>query len=391
MRRVDRDLLVVDPEPGPVRVGVGEPPRQQHLVRRQRDARHQVVRLERGLLDLGVVVGDVAVQGHGAHVDQRVVAVRPDLGQVERVEPVGLGVLERHDLDLERPGRVVPALDVLIQVPLVVVGVHRGHLVGLVLGEELDALVGLEVVLDPVPLPGRVHPHVGVGGVAVHVPPGARDAAVAHQPGHLVSRLRGQGPEVPLHVVVTQVVVGAPLLGPDEMLELHGVADEEDRGVVPDHVVVALGRVELERESARVAPGVGAAPLPGHGGEPGHHIGAHPRLEQRRLGVPADVAGGLEVAERAAALGVRLPLRDPLPVEVGHLLDQIVVLEQDGTVRAYRQRMFIALDRGSGIGGGRVNLVMGHCCSPPVLVLAFSFPACAACNSRAGLNPVGSA
>jgi hypothetical protein len=31
----------------------------------------------------------------------------------------------------------------------VVIGIHRRHLVGLVLGEELDALVGLEVVLHP--------------------------------------------------------------------------------------------------------------------------------------------------------------------------------------------------------------------------------------------------
>jgi hypothetical protein len=32
--------------------------------------------------------------------------------------------------------------------------------------------------------------------------------------------------------VVTQVVRGQPLLGPDEVLELHRVLDEEDRRVV---------------------------------------------------------------------------------------------------------------------------------------------------------------
>ena len=249
----------------------------------------------------------------------------------------------------------------LVQVALVVVGVDGRHLVGLVLGEELDALVGLEVVLDPEPLARGVDPHVSVRAVAVHVPPGPRDPAVTHQPGDLVRRLRGQGPEVPLHVVVAQVVVRAALLGADEVLELHGVAHEEHRGVVPDHVVVALGRVELQREPARVTPGVGAAPLTGHRGEPDQRVGPGAGLEHRGPGVGADVAGHLEVAERAAALGVRLPLRDPLPVEVRHLLDQVMILQQDGPFRAGRQRELVALDRDAGVGGRGYWTVVCHC------------------------------
>ena len=139
---VDRDLLVVGPQPGAVCVGVGEAAGQQHLVRAQAGAGHDVVRLERGLLDLGVVVGDVAVQRQLADVDQRIVAVRPHLGQVERVEPVGLGVLERHDLHLQRPAREVAALDRVVEVALVVVAVLAGQPVGLLLGQEVDALVG---------------------------------------------------------------------------------------------------------------------------------------------------------------------------------------------------------------------------------------------------------
>ncbi len=72
------------------------------------------------------------------------------------------------------------------------------------------------------------------------------------------------------------------------------------------------------------------------------------RLEHRGLGVGADVAGDLEPAERAAALGVRLPLLDPLPVEVGHLLDQVAVLQQDRPARADGQRIRVALDRDAG-------------------------------------------
>ena len=146
---VDRDLLVVDAEAGPVGVGVGEATGEQHLVGREPGAGHGVVGLEGRLLHLGVVVGDVAVERERADVDERVVGVRPDLGQVERVEAVGLGLVEGHDLHLERPAGELAPLDRLVEVALVVVGVLAGDAVGLGLGQALDPLVGLEVVLDP--------------------------------------------------------------------------------------------------------------------------------------------------------------------------------------------------------------------------------------------------
>jgi hypothetical protein len=69
------------------------------------------------------------------------------LGQIERFEPVGLGVIERHDLHLQRPGRVVPARDRLKQVTGVIVGVVRHQRVGLGLGQVFDALIGDEVIV----------------------------------------------------------------------------------------------------------------------------------------------------------------------------------------------------------------------------------------------------
>jgi hypothetical protein len=215
-----------------------------------------------------VVVGGIAIQRQPAHLDERVVGVRPHLGQVERIEPVGLGVIERHDLHLQRPRRVVAALDRLKQVAGVVVGVDRHQLVGLGLGEVFDALIGHEVIAHPDLLTGGVDPHEGMSAVEVHVPPAARDAAIPHQPGDLVRRLRRQRPEVPLHVVITQIAVSATLLRADEIRELQRIAQEEHRGVVADDVVVALGGAKLQREAARVAPGVWAAALAGHCGEP---------------------------------------------------------------------------------------------------------------------------
>ena len=70
------------------------------------------------------------------------------------------------------------------------------------------------------------------------------------------------------------------------------------------------------------------------------------------MAVLADVLGHLEEPVRAAALGVDDPLGHPLAVELRHLLDQVVVLEQDRPVGADGQRMLVARRRDAGVGGG---------------------------------------
>jgi hypothetical protein len=152
-----------------------------------------------------------------------------------------------------------------------------------------------------------------------------------------------------------------------KVLELQRVLDEEDRRVVADHVVVALGRVELQREPARVAPGVGAAALAGDGRETREHVGPDAGLEERGMRVGADVVGRLEVAEGARALGMGLALGDPLPIEVGHLLDQVLVLQQDRTVRSDGQRVLVAGDRDAGVSGG--GRYVGHFEKAPLVAL----------------------
>ncbi len=240
------------------------------------------------------------------------------------------------------------------------IGVRAGQLVGLGLGEELDSLVGLEVVLHPEAFAARVHPHVGVRAEAVHVPVRLRDAAVAHQPGDLVCRLRAQRPEVPLHVVVAQARAGQALLRADEVRELDRVLDEEDRRVVADQVVVALFGVELQREAARVAPGVRAALLAGDGGEAREDLGLLARLQEVGAGVAADVLGDHEFAERARALGVHHALRHALAVELRELLDEVVVVQQDRSAGALRQRVVVAAGRCAGIRRGD-RALLSHC------------------------------
>ena len=133
---------MVHAEPVALRVAVGEEPALEHLVGREADAGHDVGRVEGRLLDVGEVVLRVPVQLDDAHLDERVVPVEPDLGEVERVVRQLRRVLLRHDLDEQRPAREVALLDALEQVALVALAVLGDDRLGLRVGQVLDALLG---------------------------------------------------------------------------------------------------------------------------------------------------------------------------------------------------------------------------------------------------------
>ncbi len=141
-------------------------------------------------------------------------------------------------------------------------------------------------------------------------------------------RLGLERDEVPERVVgrlgLGDLAVGFGLHGVDEVGELDAVLDEEHRDVVADQIEVALGRVELHREAADVAGGVGRAPRAGHGREPDEHRGRRPGVGQDpRRGDVGQRVVQLEAAVGAGAAGVHDPLGDALVVEVRDLLAQV--------------------------------------------------------------------
>ena len=327
LRGIHRDLVVVGADTVALGIRVGEDPGHQHFVWADADTGHGVGRRKRGLLDLREEVLRVAVERVGADHDQRIVRLRPDLGEVEGVETVGLRLFVRHHLHVNVPRGEIASVDRVMEVATVVVGIRSGDEFGLGSAHLNVALVRGEVILDPESLAGRVDPLVGVRAEARHLPPGPWQTAVAHEVGHLVGGLRREGPEVPLHVGVTQARARQALLGVDEVGKLEPVADEEHRGVVSDDVVVALRRVELHREAAHVAPGVRAALLARDAREALESFGRRARLEDRCLGVGRHVSGHSEGSERPTALGVHDALRDALPIELGKFLDQVTVVQ----------------------------------------------------------------
>ena len=124
----------------------------------------------------------------------------------------------------------------------------------------------------------------GVDAEALDHPQRARDGAVRHRPHDHVGAFRHQADEVPEGVVgaggLRIAAVGLHLHRVDQVRELDGVLDEEDRDVVADQVPVAFLGVELDGEAAHVARRVHRARAAGHGREADEHLGLFADLGQ---------------------------------------------------------------------------------------------------------------
>ena len=195
--------------------------------------------------------------------------------------------------------------------------------------------------------------------------PGLRKTARAHEVGDLVGALRRKGPEVPLHGGIAQTRIGKALLRVNEVGELHGVAEEEDRRVVANDVVVSLFRVELEGETAHVTPRIGRTELTGNGRKTREHRGLRALLEKLRLRVLRDILGHAEFAESARALRVGAALRNALAIKTRKLLHKVHVVKKEGAIRANAQRMGIGFTHGTGfVRARKVRIKSAHSSCP---------------------------
>src|ERR1700730_3049819 len=265
LRRIDRDEAVIDPESIPLCISIREQPALEHLVRREADPGNDVRRREGSLLDVRKEVLCVPIQFHLTHLNQRVVRVRPHLGQVERVDVIGVRILFVHDLDVELPPWELTLFDALVQVSLVALTITRDDLSRISVRQVLNALLRFEGELHPETLVLGVDEAVGVAPETMHVAERPGNATVGHDNGDLVQRLRKVRPEIP-------VAVRAPHARPRitfdrvvEIRELERVTKKEYGSIVSHQIPVALVGVELQRESADVSLGISSSSLTGNG------------------------------------------------------------------------------------------------------------------------------
>lgn len=80
----------------------------------------------------------------------------------------------------------------------------------------------------------------------------------------------------------------------------------------------------------------------------------------------------LEVAEGPGTLGMGLAVRNHLSIEAGHLLHEIVVMQQDGSIRPHGERVFVAGHGNPGIGGGDFAVILLFHGNPSLVINAFT-------------------
>ena len=166
---VDGDLIEVSTESVSVGIGVREESALEHLVCRWLNTWDNVSGSKGNLLSLSEIVLRVLVEDEFANWDERVILLRDGLSHIENVELVVFTLLLGDELNVPSPRGEVALSDVVVQVLCGIVLVGSCEICSLFAGEVLDALIGLEVILDVVNFALIVHPLVSVRAVAIQM------------------------------------------------------------------------------------------------------------------------------------------------------------------------------------------------------------------------------
>jgi hypothetical protein len=118
-----------------------------------------------------------------------------------------------------------------------------------------------------------------------------------------------------------------------EIREQDGVSDEEDGGVVSNHVPDSILSEVLQRKSTRIPSSISATTLTADGRKAGEDRSALSDLGKYFcLGILRDIGGDLEISVRTSSLCVHNALGNALSVEMSQLVDEMSILHQDRTI-----------------------------------------------------------
>jgi hypothetical protein len=206
-RRVDWNVVEVDAEPIALRVAVRKETCLKHPVRRKSNAGHDVGGRKGSLFHFREIILRIAIKLHHGDFDQRILRLRPHLGEIEGIVAARLRLLLGHHLDEEGPAREVASLDRLEQVAAISRSVATIAAASASLRLAMP-LLRPEVKLDPDALIRGIDHREGVAAEQVDVAEALRDPAIGHDDGDSVQRLGEQRPEIPLAARAAQA--GAP-------------------------------------------------------------------------------------------------------------------------------------------------------------------------------------
>ena len=327
---VNWDLLVVLSESISVGIWIREKSSLEHLIIGWLNSWNEVRWGESGLLDLGVIVLWVSIQGHLTNFNKWVVTVWPDLGNIEDIKSIVLGILFWHDLYVPCPRWEVLGGNGVVKIRGGEILILEGHLVEFSSSEVLDTLVSFEMVFDKVDISFIVDPLEGVGTISVHESVTIWGSSVREQDCDLVKSLWGVLPEIEDHVWISQVSGWVSLLGVKEVWELNWVIDEEDWSIVSNHIIISLLGVELDGKASWVSDGISGSSLASDGGESEEEWGLLANLvKEGSLGEHGHILSNLEDSVGTRSFGMDNSLWDSLSIEVSELVNKGEVLKQD--------------------------------------------------------------
>jgi len=237
-RSIDRDEMVVDAESVSLSVVVSENASLEHLFVRWRDSRNQMGRGHRDLFGFQEVILEVLIQDEGSDLLHRDLIFGPLMGGIQDIKVIRVTIRRGDDLNVKVPAWVFTHVDGVDKVSGHEVPIHHGGFSVIVDG--VHALVGGPSVTNVRSLVVGVGPDISVDSGTVDVTIGQRNAKVVHQKGQHVCGL-GE---------IREIVQDSPPFrnargrvgfeGMDEFRELDTVADEEDREVDANNVVVSF-------------------------------------------------------------------------------------------------------------------------------------------------------
>ena len=142
-------------------------------------------------------------------------------------------------------------------------------------------------------------------------------------------------PEVENHVWVSQVGGWVSLLGVDEIWEFHWVVDEEDWGVVSNHIVVTLLGVELNGKTSWVSNSIWGTSLTSNSGESQEAWGLLTNfVKELGLGELGDILGDFHDTVSSSSLSMDNSLWDSFSIEMSEFIDEVEVLKENWSLWA---------------------------------------------------------
>ncbi len=332
-----------------LRIAVRKEPPLQHLVRRKADSGNNMGRVESRLLDLGKVVFRILVQFENTHLDQRIILMVPDFAEIKGIVRQVFRLFFRHDLHVEGPAGEISLLNTLVKVTLVAFPVLAYNRLGLLIGQVLNALLGLQVELDPISFVLGVDKAEGVAAEAMHMAVAGGYTPIAHDDGNLMESLGQRRPEIPVVQGAAHIVAGIAFYSVVKVGKLERIAQEEYRRIISDKVPVAFLGVKLHRKAADITFGVGCAALAGNRGKAQEAVGLFTDLRKDfRFGVFCNVMGYSEGSISAGTFGMHTTFGDDLPVKVGQLLQKPDILQKGWAARPGGHNVLVINYRSTG-------------------------------------------